>query len=310
MRSSHFGLVVLAAVLWGTGGVLGALLAEHSDVPAPSIAMWRMLIAGLALIAVLAVSRTLGLGSLTPAMRRRILITGALTALFEVAYFGAVALAGVSLATLVTIGSAPLWVAVADAAVGRVRPAPRTVAALALALAGLAALLGTSIDAGQDALTGVAVALAAGAAFASLTFVNRRPVAGLTAVRLTALSFTAGGVMLLPVAGLGGWGVPSGTEGWGYALALGVVSTACAYVAYLAGLATVPAFVATIVSLLEPLVAAVLGALVLGERIGPWGAVGGAALAGAVVLLRPQRDRAGSDLATPYDGSGSPSRQE
>ena len=37
-------------------------------------------------------------------------------------------------------------------------------------------------------------------------------------------------------------------------------------------------------------ITALLGALVLSERIGPWGMLGGVALGAAVVLLRPQRD--------------------
>lgn len=290
MRTPHFVLVVTAAVLWGTGGLLGSLLADHSGVPTASVAMWRMLIAGIVLTVALLVTGRLALAGVSGAMWRRVGLTGALTALFEVLYFGGVALAGVSLATLVTIGSAPLWVAAADAVVGRAMPSRRTLAALALALAGLVALLGTSIDAGSAALTGVVVALAAGAAFAAVTFVNRRPVPGLGAVRLTALSFTAGGIMLVPVAAATGWAVPHGGEGWGLALALGVASTALAYAAYLTGLETVPPFVATIVSLLEPLVAALLGALLLSERLGPWGLAGGLALGAAIVLLRPQRD--------------------
>ncbi len=290
MRTPHFLLVVTAAALWGTGGLLGSLLSDHSGTSAYAVAMWRMLIAGVVLVAFLALTRRLSLRALTAPMWQRILVTSATTALFEVLYFTGVNLAGVSLATLVTIGSSPLWVAVADAVASRSAPGRRTVVALGLALAGLTALLGTSIDAGSDALAGVVVALAAGAAFAALTFVNRRPVAGLGAVRLTALSFTGGGLMLVPVVALTGWSAPSGGEGWGYALVLGVVSTALAYVAYLHGLETVPPFVATIVSLLEPLVAAVLGALILGERLGPVGVLGGAVLAGAIVLLRPQRD--------------------
>ena len=290
MRTPHFLLVVTAAVLWGTGGLLGSLLSDHSGTSAYAVAMWRMLIAGVALVVFLAVTGRLSPRALTAPMWRRMLVTGATTALFEVLYFTAVALAGVSLATLVTIGSAPLWVAAADAVVTRAAPPRRTVVALGLALAGLTALLGTGLEAGADAVAGVAVGLAAGAAFAALTFVNRHPVAGLGAVRLTALSFTAGGLMLVPLVALTGWSAPSGGEGWGYALALGVMSTALAYVAYLHGLETVPPFVATIVSLLEPLVAAVLGALILGERLGPVGVLGGAVLAGAIVLLRPQRD--------------------
>ncbi|WP_084129349.1 DMT family transporter [Demequina sp. NBRC 110055] len=290
MRTPHFVSVVVAAVLWGTGGLLGSLLSDSSGTSAYAVAMWRMLIAGLALVAFLVVSGRLAARSLTAPMWRRVLVTGALTALFEVLYFGGVGLAGVSLATLVTIGSAPLWVAMADAVVGRAWPPRRTLVALGTALAGLVALLGTSIDAGEGALAGVAVALAAGATFAALTFVNRAPVPGLGAVRLTGLSFTAGGLMLVPVTLATGWVAPAGAQGWAYALALGIVSTALAYVAYLSGLATVPPFVATIVSLLEPLVAALLGALVLGERLGWWGMVGGGALAVAIVLLRPQRD--------------------
>ena len=96
--------------------------------------------------------------------------------------------------------------------------------------------------------------------------------------------------MLLPVAATAGLGAPSDAYGWTLALGMGVVVTALAYVVFLAGLATVPPFVATIVSLLEPLVAAVVAAVVLSERLGWGGVVGGAILGAAVVLLRPQRD--------------------
>ncbi len=282
--------VVVAATLWGTGGLLGTLLAEHSDVPPASVAMWRMVIAGVVLSVWLAARGTLGLGSLDRAAVVRILATGALTAAFEVLYFTGIALAGVGLSTLVTIGSAPAWVALWDWWRHGDRPDGRRVLALVLALGGLGLLLGSSLSAGDRALLGVGVAVVAGAAFAGVTVVNRVPVPGLGAARLTALSFTAGGLLLVPVALVLGWGVPSGAASWALAAALGVVSTALAYLAFLSGLATVPPFVATVVSLLEPLVAAILGAIVLGERLGWGGVVGGAVLASAVVLLRPQRD--------------------
>ncbi|WP_156160918.1 DMT family transporter [Demequina maris] len=290
MQPRHFMSVVVAATLWGTGGLLGTLLAEHSDVPPASVAMWRMVIAGVVLSVWLAARGTLGLGSLDRAAVVRILATGALTAAFEVLYFTGIALAGVGLSTLVTIGSAPAWVALWDWWRHGDRPDGRRVLALVLALGGLGLLLGSSLSAGDRALLGVGVAVVAGAAFAGVTVVNRVPVPGLGAARLTALSFTAGGLLLVPVALVLGWGVPSGAASWALAAALGVVSTALAYLAFLSGLATVPPFVATVVSLLEPLVAAILGAIVLGERLGWGGVVGGAVLASAVVLLRPQRD--------------------
>ncbi|MFW7413651.1 DMT family transporter [Demequina sp. SO4-18] len=294
MRPRHFLSVVAAATLWGTGGVLGALLADDGAVSAAAVAMWRMVIAGGALTLWLAATGSLNPASLTRPMLRRILATGALVAAFEVLYFSSIALAGVGLATLVAIGSAPAWVVMWDWWRRGDRPVTRRVIALLVALAGLVALLGSSLDAGDRALEGVGLAIATGVVFAGVTVVNRAPVRGLGAARLTALAFSAGGLMLVPVTAVLGWAVPAGIIPWSYAVALGVGSTALAYLAYLSGLETVPPFVATVVALLEPLVAAALAALVFAERLGPWGVLGGAALASAVVLLRPQRDEPAS----------------
>lgn len=280
--------MVLAATLWGFGGVTGVLLSEHAGLHPLSIAMWRMLVAGLALVAYLALRGALRVPR--GAARRRVLLTGALTALFEALFFSGIMLASVGLSTLIGIGSAPVFVAVHDWATTRRRPETATLAALALALIGLTLLLGGSLDTGEHGLLGAAIALGAGAAFAALTVVNRAEVPGLGPVPHTAWAFTAGGLMLIPVAAVPGLGMADDAYGWLLTLGMGVVVTALAYVAYLTGLRTVPPFVATIVTLLEPLVAALLAALVLTERLGWGGLVGAAALATAVVLLRPQRD--------------------
>lgn len=280
--------MVLAATLWGFGGVLATLLGDHAGLHPLSIAMWRMGVAGIALLAYLAARGRLR--GLSGPQWRRVLATGALTALFEALFFTAITQASVGLATLIGIGSAPVFVAAYDWATTRRLPARITLVALALAMAGLTLLLGGSLDTGPRGTLGAVLALGAGAAFAGITLVNRVPVPDLGPAELTAWAFTAGGVMLLPVAALPGLGAPTDAYGWALALGMGVVVTALAYVLFLAGLQTVPPFVATIVSLLEPLVAAVVAALVLAERLGWRGVAGGAVLATAVVLLRPQRD--------------------
>jgi len=281
--------VVVAASLWGGGGVVGLKLAEHAGIHPLSVAMWRMLVGGLTLVVALAVSGRLRF-RLGRAAWTRILLTGALTALFEAGYFTAIAIASVGLATLIGIGSAPVFVALFDWLVRHERADRLTLAALVLALAGLTLLLSGSLDMGGNGAWGAVIALANGAVFGAITVVNRTPVPGLDPVPLTGLGFTAGGLLLVPVALIPGIGAPSDAVGWGWTLLLGIAITALAYVAYLTGLRTVPPFVATIVALLEPLIAALLGALVLGERLGVVGMVGGALLGTAVVLLRPQRD--------------------
>src|SRR5207245_2499204 len=74
--------------------------------------------------------------------------------------------------------------------------------------------------------------------------------------------------------------------GWPWFLYLGAVTTAAAYSIYTIGLRDVPASVAGIVSLLEPLTATLLGVALFGERLGAAGAAGAVLLfAGLGVLL-------------------------
>lgn len=289
MRTRHFLSVVAAATLWGGGGVTGVLLARHADIHPMSVAMWRMVVGGLALVIVLAVGRQLS-QPLSRAAWVRVLVTGALTAVFESAFFTAITLSSVGLTTFIGIGSAPVFVGIYDVVVRRERPSPRTLIALALAMVGLALLLSGSLELGDNGVLGAGLALVTGAAFAGITVVNRTAVPDLSPLRLTAFTFAVGGVMLAPLAAFAGFGVPSDVTGWSLTLLLGLASTALAYIFFLTGLATVPPFVATIVTLLEPLIAAVLGAIILSESLGPLGVVGGLVLASAVVLLRPQRD--------------------
>ncbi|MCR6712750.1 MAG: DMT family transporter [Demequina sp.] len=290
MRTRDFLFAVAAACLWGGGGVVGVLFGKHESLQPVGIAVWRMGLAGVSLLLVLALMGQFHPGRWTRPMWVRMLVTGALTAAFEFAFFTSVTFASVGLATLVGIGSAPVVVAGYDAVVTRERPPARSVVALLLSLAGLGLLVGGSVGQGSAMLLGVAVALGAGVAFAAITIVNRRPVPGLHPVALTGGAFAAGAVILLPLALLAHTGVPHDLEGWGIAIVLGVIITGLAYVLFLTALQTVPPFVATITTLLEPLLGAILGAIVFGERLGALGIVGGALMGAAVLLLRPQRD--------------------
>ncbi|WP_225753679.1 EamA family transporter [Actinotalea sp. Marseille-Q4924] len=280
--------VVAGAVLWGTGGLAGSALAAQGT-PMATVAASRLLVGGGVLVLAL-----LALGRLRDVrwhrvLVRRVLVTAVLAALYQGSYFVAVGRSSVSLATVVALGAAPVLVAAATAVLARRAPSARTVLAVALAVVGLVLLVGLS-GAGAEPAAGAALALGAAAAFAALTVVNRTPVTGLDPVLLTALGFTGGGLLLVPVALLaGGPLVPTGPTGWWLVLYLGVVPTALAYAAYFTGLRTVPATTASLVALLEPLTAALLAAALLGERLGLGGAVGGLLLAAATVVVAPRR---------------------
>jgi drug/metabolite transporter, DME family len=292
---SSFALVITGAVLWGTGGVAGAALAGVAGFPPVTVAAARLGVAGLALLLVLA-----AVGRLTVPRGRgvagRLVLVGGLAAAYQAAYFAAVDRVSVSVATFVALGAAPVLVAVATAVRRRRRPPRVVLVALVLAVAGLALLTagspGSSVGASPGLVVGVLLALGAAAAFAAMTLVNRRPVPGLSPIAMTAGSFTLGGLLLLPWALLGAGAVPDvPVQGWLLVAFLGLVPTAAAYAAYFTGLRGVQATSAALVALLEPVTAAVLAALLLGDRLGPVGLLGGLLLVSATAVVAPRPGR-------------------
>ncbi|KMM47269.1 hypothetical protein CWIS_00665 [Cellulomonas sp. A375-1] len=306
-RRSDFVLVALAGVLWGTGGLAGAELGDAARLSSGAVADYRLLGGGGALlVALAALGRLRGLPRSRPAVTR-VVATAVLIAAFEAAYFEAVERAGVAVATLVTLGTAPLLVAGVTAVRARSWPSRTTTSALVLALSGLGALvLGQDPSHAVDPW-GITLALVAAAAFAGITGVNAQPVPGLDGLAVTALAFTLGGLLLVPyaLASPGGLQLPTDGAGWAWLVYLAVVPTAAAYSAYFTGLRTVPATSATLLSLLEPVTAAVLAVALRDEHLGLFGVLGAILLVSAVVVLRP-RASASPRMVALGDAAGLP----
>ena len=280
--------LVLAGCLWGAGGLTGSLLASSAGLSPLAVAAYRLGVGGLILVAVLAAR-----GRPLPTGRHawtRIGTVGLLAAIFQASYFAAVAHTTVSLATLLTIGTSPLLVLLAEALTGRRRIGARDLVTAALAVAGLTLLVG--LRAGGPVLIGGAFALLAAAGFATMTLLGARPVAGLDDLTTTGLGFTLGSAVLIPLAATAGGGLGF-TAGWaslGLLLLLGAGPTAIAYAAYFRGLRTTAAGTAALMALLEPLVGTALAVLLLDDRLGP-AAIIGACLLIVALLLESLRDR-------------------
>ena len=82
-----------------------------------------------------------------------------------------------------------------------------------------------------------------------------------------------------------GWHVPRTVPTVAGVLWLAVVATVIAYGLFYAGLRSTPGSVAMILTLLEPVTAVVLAAVLLGEPLTVASVLGGALLLGAVLLL-------------------------
>jgi DME family drug/metabolite transporter len=301
--SSGVGFLVLAGVLWGTGGLTGSLLARHTGLGPLGVATYRLGGGGLLLVALLTATRRPVPKS--RAARTRVAVVGGLAALFQASYFAAVQAVGVSLATLLTIGVSPVLVLLVEAVTGRRRIGPAAAGTATLALAGLALLIG--VPQGSRNLTallaGGGFALLAAGGFATLTLVQARPVADLDELATTGWAFTLGAALLAPLAAAtGGLRFTPGPVSLGLAVALAVGPTAIAYAAYFRGLRTAPAGTAALMALLEPLVGSALAALVLGDRLGNAGLAGAALLIVALVLEPLTRDGGGEAVLVSGDG--------
>jgi drug/metabolite transporter, DME family len=286
-RRSNTGLVCLTAsgVLWGTGGLFGSLLTTAVGLSPLAVAAYRLLAGG----AIIAVFLTL---SRRPVPRgraawSRLLIIAGLSALCQGCYFGAVRLTSVSLATLITIAAGPVLMSAVERITGRCAVNRWTIATIVLSLTGLTLLVG--LPSGGFTATAVfdsaGLALLSAAGFVAMTLVGSRPVPALDDLATTGISFTIGGLLLASVVELTtGLTFHPSLAALGLLLGLATAPTAVAYTLYFRGLRSVGATVATIVTLLEPLTAAVLGAWVLGDRLGITGTTGALMLAVAVVV--------------------------
>jgi DME family drug/metabolite transporter len=291
--SRALGIVLIgaAAVSWGTTGSVMTLLGRRAAASPLLVGTARLWIAAVLLVlaALLSADRSHTRRSrATTGDLARCLLAGACMAGYQAAYFTAVTLSGIAVAALVAICSAPLIIAaLAPLTLGE-RLHPRVRAALALGVLGTALLVaapGAARDVSARVVAGVALALAAGLAYAFYALLTKAVLARMAPLPLTAVAFSAGALLLTPALAFVDAPLAQLALGWPWLVYLGGVATAGAYALYARGLRDVPASVSGIVTLLEPLTATLLGVLFFGERLGTAGIAGAALLGAALGLL-------------------------
>jgi drug/metabolite transporter, DME family len=285
-----FLLVVIAALCWGTSGFSGRIVADRAGLGPLDIAWHRMAIGAVVLLIGFAATRRRRAAAppLTRGTAVRLALVGAGLAAYQFAYFAAVAAAGVSIATLVALGLAPLLIAVGAALLGHGRPDRATLVALAVALVGLVLLVGISAgaDTGTTVVLGALLAVGSALGYAVVTLAGGGVPAG---VPVTLAGFVGGALLLTPLALATGLTFTADPVALGVLLYLGAVPSALAYALFFRGLRTVPGAVASIVTLLEPLTATALATAFLGERLQFWALVGGLLVLAAVAGLYLRR---------------------
>lgn len=276
-RMSGMGGVLIAALLWGTTGTAATFAPGVSAVAIGAVAMG---VGGMlqALIALRGIARHRA----TLRHHWRMLLTGSLAvAVYPLAFYASMHLAGVTVGTVISIGSAPLLSALIEYGLDGQRLTRRWMTGAAAGVAGMVLLClaesahSSSTAQQSEVITGIALGLLAGLTYALYSWAARhlmqRGIPSRTAMGAT---FGFGGIMLMPVLFATGAPLLASWNNAAVGIYMALVPMFIGYLCYGYGLARIPASMATTITLLEPAVAAVLAVVIVGERLPALGWVG------------------------------------
>ncbi len=287
-------LALSAAVLWGTTGTsqhfAGARLSPYW------IGALRLAIAtGFFALLVAATERGATQRPKVPGLWRRQLLAGVAIAVYNLAFFAGVRLAGVAVGTTIAIGSGPLFAGALQALLTRRPPVGLWWLGTTLAIVGGAAIaLGGGAAARVDVM-GLLLCLTAGLSYAVYTLTAKTLSTHATPARASLWVFGTAALIALPAAWLL---VPSGVadlaaagpRSWAVVAWLGIVATGVSYLLFSSALRFVSAATGVALALCEPLTAFTLAVLVLGEPLRASGVAGIVLiLAGLALVIRSER---------------------
>ncbi len=280
-------LVLCGAILWGTNGTAQALGAVEAQ---PLVlGVLRILIGGL----VLTLPAIIRLRSLPTFQPFGSIFLAAISAvLYQVTFFSAVKLTGVSVGTIVGIGSSPIFAGIVAWLIRGEKPGTKWYFATFTGIAGTS-LVALSTGVNSVVLSGVFLALASGISYAFLAvFMKNIFQKRSDTVTATGEIFLVGGLLMLPLLFSYDLSWIKQADGAAIILYLGLVTGALAYYLFSKGLQNVTVATAGTLTLGEPLTAGILGVFVLGEQFNQTGWCGiGLLILGLIILTMPGREQ-------------------
>jgi len=269
-----------AGFLWGTGAlVVNILVTQHGFTP-QNISFWRFAVGSVVLLAIF------GRRIAWPTLRQLwlpVLLAGTAMAGYVLCWFLGIERIGASIPTLIALCLPPVLVTLIALVRGQEKLDAPLLAVLTAAVAGTLLVVSGHGDTGSgpaasQMLAGVLFSIASAVLYSGFTLVSGRLSTALGAgPATTSLTVVATAVMGLfalyrPLQ----WPQEVPPQAW--FLYLGVVTAALALLAFSWGAARLSPTALTVATLVEPLTAVALSALLLGEQLQAWQYAGGALL--------------------------------
>jgi len=291
--SGGLAVAVLGSVTFGTSGAFIKPLLESGWSPTAAVTA-RVVVGGLVLLPVALISLR-GRWSALWRARWRVLVMAIVgVAVTQLFYFAAIQTIPVATALLIELLAPLLLVGVVWATTRRI-PRALVLVGSAFAVGGLLLVIGPGAIRSVDPV-GLTFAFLAMVGCAIYFVVAARPSDGLPPVAFAASGLVLGGLILglLGVSGLLPFTVTLGDlplagielPWWVPLVIVAVVSTAIAYVAGITAAEALGSRLASFVSLLEVVFAALFAWLLLGEQLMPLQLLGGALILGGIAAVR------------------------
>lgn len=291
--------VLIASFLWGTTGTAATFAPEVGPMAIGAVAMG---VGGLlqALLALRALKRDY---SKLQQQWLLVLFGAVSVAVYPLAFYSSMYLAGVTVGTVVTIGSAPLFSALIEWVIDRKTLSKQWIFGAALGLSGIVLLCffgggdhqtaSVAFSAGATA-AGVLLGLVGGLTYALYAWAAHRLMCkGISSKAAMGSIFGAGGLLLMPVLLLTGGAL---LTSWNNALVgayMAVIPMFTGYVLFGYALARISVSTATTITLTEPVIAALLAVVIVGENLSPLGWLGALLVISCLVILSaPKKEQA------------------
>lgn len=302
--------ILVTSVLWGTTGTTATFAPSAGPVAIGSAALG---IGGLLQAAVALAA----LRAARVALRARIgiVLLGAVSvAVYPLAFYSSMHLAGVAVGSVVSLASAPLASGILERVVDRRALSRWWMLAAGLGVIGSVMLCAARLDGPAASVSGtvwgIVLGLLAGATYAVYSWAAHRLMhEGVSRGAAMGAVFGMGGLLLVPVLVITGAPLLASSQAFAVAGYMALVPMFLGYVLFGIGLARVPASTATTITIAEPAVATLLAVLVIGERLTPLGWAGLAVIGFVLVLLAaapattlPRQNRSGLPLRGPMTG--------
>lgn len=267
--------VILASLLWGTTGTAATFAPALSPLFIGSFAMGMggILQCGLATVKIVHDRALL-------AVHCRFLIVGALAvAIYPLAFYSSMRLSGVTIGTVVSIGSAPILSAIIEYFSRDFQLNKQWAMGALLGIIGMVMLAfsdnaSTTIQYTHVNL-GILLGLVAGLTYALYSWSARQlMLKGVNTKAAMGATFGCGGLLLIPVMLITSSAFVTSWNNMAVGFYMALIPMFLGYLCYGFGLSKISASMATTITLLEPVIAAILAMLIVGECLSLIGWIG------------------------------------